>query len=102
VEASRGTIVRERDSRPVTDVVDLRRHRIRRAGEALRRAGRRTTPPPDAEADRWVLVFDVSNTEDGLPSSTPTWLPRKPCEDWQRARFGPCEPPNGDTDPAAG
>lgn len=87
----------------MTDPVDLRRHRIRRATEALHRAGRRTVPPPQTEADDWVLVFEVGDTEDGLPCSRPLWLPRKQSDDYQRARFGPCEPPpNGDTDAAAG
>jgi len=85
------------------DAVDLRSQRIRRAAEALRRAGYRTTPSPDAEADRWVFVVEAGETEDGCPCHRLLWLPREPAEDWQRARFGPCEPPpNGDTDAAAG
>jgi hypothetical protein len=43
-----------------------------------------------------MLVFDVSSdTDGGLPSSTPLWLPRKQNEDYQRARFGPYDPASG-------
>ena len=76
------------------DVVDLRQHRIRYAREAVRRAGYRAIPPPDAEADLWTLVFEVGETEDGHSCHRPLWFPRKQSEDWQRARFGPCEPPH--------
>jgi hypothetical protein len=72
---------------------DLRLRCIRQATEASRRAGYRTTPPPNAEAGQWVCSVQAGEDEDDRPVHRLIWSPRKEAEDWQRARFGPCELP---------
>lgn len=75
------------------EAVDLRRHRIRRALLALRRAGYRTQPPPEVEAHLWLPALDVADAEDGSRRERPIWVPRKETEDWHIARFGHPERP---------
>ncbi len=73
----------------MTDVVDLRLHRIRTASAGLSRAGYRITAPPDTEADRWICFVQTGEDEDGHPVHRMIWHPRKEAKDWQHARFGP-------------
>lgn len=73
----------------MTGIVDLRLHRIRSVAAALHRAGYRTTPPPDAEADQWVCSVEAGEDEHGQPVHRLIWHPRKEITDWQNARFGP-------------
>ena len=73
----------------MTDVVDLRLHRIQSAAAASRRAGYRTTPLPDVKADQWVCSVQAGEDEDGRPVHRLIWHPRKEATDWQHARFGP-------------
>lgn len=71
----------------MTDIADLRLHRIRTAAAASRRAGYRTNPPPDIEADRWVCSVQAGEDEDGRPVHRLIWHPCKEAMDWQHARF---------------
>ncbi len=80
----------------MTDIADLRLHRIRAASAALRRAGYRTTPPPDTEADQWISSIQAGEDEDGHPVHRVIWHPCKEAMDWQHARFGPFEPSPAD------
>ena len=75
----------------MTDVVDLRLYRIQSAAAASRRAGYRTTPPPDVEADQWVCSVQTGEDEDGCSVHRLIWHPLKEAMDWQHARFGPAE-----------
>ena len=75
----------------MTNIADLRRYRIQAAAEALRRAGYRTTPPPDDEVDHWVWCVEAGEDEHDCPIHGLIWHPLKEAMAWQHARFGPTE-----------
>ena len=53
-------------------------------------AKRRYSPPPEAEADQWILGFEDVDDEYGntIKRGIPEWTPKAESDEWHRLRFG--------------
>ena len=68
---------------------ELRWQRLRELQGAMA-AKRRYSPPPEAEADQWILGFEDVDDEYGntIKRGIPVWTPKAESDEWHRLRFG--------------
>ncbi len=67
---------------------EARRQRLRELHDAML-AKRRYDPPPEAEAEHWILGFEDVDDEHGrtVKRGIPVWTPRAESDEWHRLRF---------------
>ena len=73
-------------TKPMTE--EDRWRRLRELNDAMA-AKRRLEPPPESEADQWVLVFMDEDDESGhtVKRGIQTWWPKAEVDEWHRLRF---------------